>query len=273
LVDLWKAIVMGIVEGLTEFLPISSTGHLIVASALLDYNALGSTFEIFIQLGGVIAILIYYSRDLWTQAQALPRDGQTQRFWLNVLIAFVPAALIGFLLSDWIDAVLFNPTVVAVALIVGGVVFIIVERAPKQPQATTLATELMQITPMQACWVGIAQTVALIPGVSRSGASMIGGMLVGLNREVATQFSFYLAIPTLGAATAYQFLKALRDGQISGDGLTALIVATIVATVTALIAIRWLLRYVASHSLEAFGYYRIIAGAVILLLMWQNVLR
>jgi undecaprenyl-diphosphatase len=269
LIEWLKVIILGIVEGVTEFLPISSTGHLIVAAALLDFqNSLGGTFEIFIQLGAVIAVLLYYSRDLLQQVKALPSDRNTQRFWLGIIIAFIPAAGIGFLLRDWIKAVLFSPAVVAVSLIIGGVVFLLVERRPAPPTATT--DELSQITLRQALLIGIAQSTALIPGVSRSGASIIGGMQVGLSRKAATTFSFYLAIPTLGIATVYELLTSLNE--ISSEQLAALLLGAAVSALIAWLSIGWLLRYVSRNTFVAFGYYRIAAGVVILLLVAANIL-
>jgi undecaprenyl-diphosphatase len=261
--ELWKVIVLGIVEGITEFLPISSTGHLIVASWLLDFQAGGEIFEIFIQLGAVVAVLAYFSRDLLDQVRRVPSDKGVQRLWLSIIIAFIPAAALGFLFNDWIDSVLFNPRVVALSLIVGGVVFLVIERGkPDEKPATT--TELTAVTPKQALWIGLAQILALIPGMSRSGTSIIGGMLAGLNRQVATQFSFYLAIPTLGIATLYSLFKA-RD-TLSDQALTYLVIGAVVAGIVAWLSIAWLLRYISRNNFVAFGYYRIIAGIIILLL-------
>lgn len=263
-ISIWiKVIVLGIVEGLTEFLPISSTGHLIVASRLLNYNAIGGVFEIFIQLGAVIAVIVFYWAQLWSQVGAVRRDAVVQRFWLGIFIAFIPAALIGFLLADVIDALLFNPVVVGIALIVGGIVFLVVERPGMLPPVTT--TEVTRLSLRQALTIGIAQTIALIPGVSRSGASIIGGMLVGLDRPTATQFSFYLSIPTLGVATIYTLVRNLDS--IQPDQLAQLIVGAVVAGVVAWLSIKWLLGFVSRNSFIAFGYYRIIAGVIILLLV------
>lgn len=262
--SIWiKVVVMGIVEGLTEFLPISSTGHLIVASRLLNYNAIGSVFEIFIQLGAVVAVVIFYWTQLWSQVRAVRQDAHIQRFWLGIIIAFIPAAAIGFLFADVIDAVLFNPIVVAIALIVGGVIFLLVERPGVIPPPTT--SEVTRITLRQALAIGIAQTLALIPGVSRSGASIVSGMLVGLDRSTATQFSFYLSIPTLGVATIYTLVRNLDS--IQPDQLAQLIVGAVVAGIVAWLSIKWLLGYVARHNFRMFGYYRIIAGIFILLLV------
>ncbi len=265
----WQAVVLGVVEGLTEFLPISSTGHLLITSRLLGFeDNIGGTFEIFIQLGAVLAVVGYYARDLLLQAQAVTHDAMTRRFWMAIVVACLPAGMLGLVLRDWIKRVLFtSPAVIAWSLIVGGVVFLVVEWLPRRP---VTVRDITRISPIQALGVGIAQVLALIPGVSRSGASIIGGMLGGMDRKTATAFSFYLAIPTLGAATVVDLLGSL--GELSAGDLGRLLVGTLVAMVVAWISIGWLLRYVANHSFVAFGIYRIVAGAVILLLLGVGVL-
>lgn len=262
MLDIIKVIILGIVEGLTEFLPISSTGHLIVASALLDFNALGGTFEIFIQFGAVVAVIVFYRAELWNQFRLIRSDRGVQRVWLGILLAFIPAAVIGFLFSDEIKAVLFKPTVVAIALIVGGVIFLIVERYQKDARPTT--TRMDDMTSRQAILIGLAQTLALIPGVSRSGASIISGLLVGMDRQTATRFSFFLAIPTLGLATLYDLVKNLD--QVTSSDFLNLVLGAIVAGIVAWLSIAWLLRFVERNSFVVFGYYRILAGIIILLL-------
>lgn len=263
MLEIIKVIILGIVEGLTEFLPISSTGHLIVASALLDFkNALGGTFEIFIQLGAVVAVAIFFRAEILKQLSTVTTDKGVQRFWLNLIIAFIPAAALGFLFNDQITAVLFRPIVVAISLIVGGIIFLWVERRPSI-DSRTLSLESM--TPRQAFAVGVSQITALIPGVSRSGATIIGGLLVGVERSVATKFSFYLAIPTLGIASMYSLVKSLDTIQ-RGD-LVNLLVGAVVSGIVAWIAIRWLLQYVARNNFVAFGYYRIFAGLIIIALV------
>lgn len=268
MLEIIKVIILGIVEGLTEFLPISSTGHLIVASALLDFrNALGGTFEIFIQLGAVVAVIIFFRAELVKQVTTVTRDKGVQRLWVNIIIAFIPAAALGFLFSDQIKEVLFRPIVVAASLIIGGIIFLLVERRPNQPvEAVSLET----ITPRQALAIGISQITALIPGVSRSGSTIVGGLLFGVDRAAATKFSFYLAIPTLGIATVYDLVKNLRLIQ-SGDWVN-LIIGAVVSGIVAWVAIRWLLNYVARNNFIAFGYYRILAGLVIIALVIVNVL-
>jgi undecaprenyl-diphosphatase len=263
LIEWVKVVILGIVEGITEFLPISSTGHLIVAAALLNFQgSIGGTFEIFIQLGAVVAVIVFYRSEIFQQVRTVTSDSRVQRFWLGIIVAFVPAAVIGFLLKDWIKEILFSPVVVGITLIVGGIIFLVVER---RPVTTTAVTDAVDIALPQAFMVGIAQTTALIPGVSRSGASIIGGMLGGMNRRAATQFSFYLAIPTLGLATVFDLLTSLD--QISGDQLAMLIVGAIISGIVAWLSIGWLLRYVANNTFTAFGYYRICAGIIILILV------
>jgi undecaprenyl-diphosphatase len=270
--DFVYALILGIVEGLTEFLPISSTGHLLVVSALLQFPtsiadlparlAYRGTFDIFIQFGAIIAIFIYFARDLLKQAQKLPTDRNTQRFWLNIVIAIIPAVIVGLLFRNQIKTYLFNPVVIGLALIVGGIIFLIVESRERPSTTHSLET----VTPLQALWIGIAQLFSLIPGTSRSGASIIGGMLTGLDRQIATTFSFYLAIPALGLATVYDLVSSLREGIIQSSDLPVFLIGMGVSFVMAYASIAWLLWYVATHNFRAFGIYRIIAGAIILVL-------
>ena len=257
-------IVLGVVEGLTEFLPISSTAHLLITADLLHFqNNIGGTFEIFIQLGAILAVVGYYARDLAAQARALPTSATVRRFWIGIAVAFLPAAVVGLALHSWIKRVLFaSPGVIAGSLIVGGLVLIAVERLPKRP---TTVRDVEHVSWRQALGMGVAQVLALIPGVSRSGASIVGGMLGGLDRPTATAFSFYLAIPTLGAATLVDLLGSLHLLTVNDIG--RLLVGTIISMIVAWVSIGWLLRYVASHSFVVFGIYRIVAGAVVLALI------
>lgn len=279
MLDLIKVILLGIVEGVTEFLPISSTGHLIVATALLQPNfseALTGTFEIFIQLGAVLAVIAFYRADLWQQVKAVPTDRRVQHFWLAVIIACIPAGLVGILLREWIKTNLFSPVIVAVALIGGGVVILVIERilGNRQPAAAVLPQDttasLQAVTFTQALVIGLIQAVSLIPGVSRAAASIFGGMLTGLNRETATRFSFFLAIPTLGGATIVELLLSL-DEIHSGD-LVYLLLGAAVSALVAWFAVGFLLRYISRHDFTAFGYYRIGAGVLILLLAATSIL-
>lgn len=268
--DFLKTILLGVVEGITEFLPISSTGHLIVAAAVLDFHtAFGETFEIAIQFGAVVAVILFYRRELLNHLRGLRSDAQIQQFWMQIIIASVPAALIGFLLRHFIKEVLFSPLVVAISLIVGGIVLIWVEKVVEKrgvtvsPAIDKQPPEAAPISTRQAVIVGVAQMFSLIPGVSRSGASIVGGLIAGLERAQATRFSFFLALPVLGGATLFDLLSSLRHIQMSDLGY--LLLGMVVSAVVAWLAIGWLLRYVAHHSLAPFGYYRIAAGALILL--------
>ncbi len=258
-----KAAVMGVVEGLTEFLPISSTGHLILAGALLGFDDdKAKVFDIAIQTGAIVAVILVYWQKLWQTLRTLPTQAQSRRFALNVLVAFVPAVLLGLLLGKAIKAHLFTPTVVAASFIVGGFIILWAEaRHRRLPQAVRVAS-VDEMSLADALKVGLVQCLAMVPGTSRSGATIIGGMLLGLSRRTATDFSFYLAIPTLIGAGAYSLYKdrallSLADLPMFGVGL-------FFAFVSAWLCIRWLLRYVATHSFVPFAWYRIAFGVVVL---------
>lgn len=262
----WKVVVLGVVQGVTEWLPISSTGHLLIAADLLDYHgSIGGTFEIFIQLGTVLSVVAFYFADLLGQGRALlgqsgrEEAAAARRLWLGVVIAALPAGLIGLVFRDYIKGVLFDtPQVIGAALIVGGVIFLAIERFPRR--ATT--SELGRITPLQALGVGIAQIFALIPGMSRSGSTIVGGLLGGLDRRTATAFSFYLSIPILGLATVVDLLGSLD--MIRPDDWGRLLLGAVVAMIVGYVTIGWLLRYIAHNTFVAFGVYRIVAGLLIL---------
>jgi undecaprenyl-diphosphatase len=264
-----QVLILGIVEGLTEFLPISSTAHLLIVGRLIGFQGSeGGSFEIAIQLGAVLAVVGYYARDLAAQARALPRDPLVRQFWFGIAVAFLPAAIVGLALYEVIKAVLFtSPVVIALALIIGGVVFIVVERRPGPPPVTC---DLRKISLRQALGIGLAQTVALVPGVSRSGAAIIGGLLSGLDRRTATAFSFYLAIPTLGGATLVEMTNALRT--LAPTQIGYFVVGALVSAVVSWLSIGWLLRYVGGHSFVPFGVYRIALGLAILGLVAVGVL-
>ena len=269
--ELLKAVILGIVEGVTEFLPISSTGHLIVAAQALSLEAsLRGTFEIFIQVGAVVAVMIFYRQELIAQAKSAFKDRSVSSFWLGVLLAFLPAAVVGFLFSDVIDAVLFNPTVVGLALIAGGLLFLGFERFMTIPPSASAASAegTPHISLRQAFIVGLCQLLALVPGMSRSGMSILGGLMAGLNRQAATRFSFYLAMPTLGMATLYSLMRDL-DKVIAGGAQNLLLLGAgaLVSGVVAWAAIAWLLRYIANHNFVPFAWYRIVVGGLILLLV------
>ncbi len=258
---LLKAALLGIVEGVTEFLPISSTGHLIVVSSWIDYPAASrETFEIFIQLGAILAVVWHYRRELVGLVQRSPSDGIARDLLGKVALAFVPAAAMGFLLHKPIERYLFSPTFVALTLILGGVLLIVLERRTWTFQTASLERAGWA----QAAWIGVAQVLSLLPGVSRAGATIVGAMAVGLDRPAATQFSFYLSIPTLCAASLYSLFKARHD-LVAADAM-GLSVGLVVAFVAALLVVRGFIGFVQQHTFTAFGYYRIAVGVLILLL-------
>ena len=262
-----KAAIMGVVEGLTEFLPISSTGHLILAGALLDFDDdKAKVFDIAIQTGAIFAVILVYWQKIRDTLIALPSPNlsgrQAQKFALNVLIAFVPAVVLGLLFGKAIKANLFTPVVVASTFIMGG--FIILWAEARQKNAATAARiqDVDAMTPMDALKVGLIQCLAMIPGTSRSGATIIGGMLLGLSRKAATDFSFFLAIPTLIGAGVYSLYK--ERALISVADVPMFAVGLVVSFISAWLCIRWLLRYIATHSFVGFAYYRIAFGLVVL---------
>ena len=255
-----KAAVMGVVEGLTEFLPISSTGHLILAGTLLDFHdERAKVFEIAIQTGAIFAVIIVFWQRIRATIVGLPSERVAQRFALNVVIGCVPAVLLGLLLGKAIKAHLFTPTVVALAFIAGAFVILWAERRP--PSAARVQS-LDELTPLDALKVGLAQCFGLIPGTSRSGATIIGGMLFGLSRQVATDFSFFLGIPILIGAGGYSLYK--ERALLSAADIPMFAVGLLFAFLSAWVCIRWLLRYVASHSFVPFAWYRIAFGVLIL---------
>ena len=261
-----KAAIMGIVEGLTEFLPISSTGHLILAGSLLGFTGTkAKVFDIAIQTGAILAVIIVYWQKIRDTVVALPSSRQAQRFTLNVLIAFLPAVVLGLLFGKAIKAHLFTPQVVATTFILGAFVILWAER---RPQNLARVHSVDDMTPLDALKVGLVQCFAMIPGTSRSGATIIGGMLLGLSRKAATDYSFFLAIPTLIGAGAYSLYKerallSMADAPMFAVGL-------VFSFLSAWLCVRWLLRYISSHSFVPFAYYRIVFGLVVLLTAWSG---
>lgn len=257
-----KALIMGIVEGLTEFLPISSTGHLILAGSLLNFTGEKvKVFEIVIQAGAIFAVCWEYRLKLGTVIAGLLSDSKAQKFALNLVIAFLPAAILGALFNSKIKAVLFAPVPVAIAFIIGGLIILWVEKRNKAaPPARIESVDDMSM--LDAFKVGCAQALALVPGTSRSGATIIGGMLFGLSRKAATEFSFFLAIPTLLGATVFSLYK--ERALLSMADLPLFGVCTVAAFVSAFFCVRWLLRYISSHDFSAFAWYRIVFGLVVL---------
>jgi undecaprenyl-diphosphatase len=259
LVILIKALILGVVEGLTEFLPVSSTGHLILVGDLLDFNDdRGKLFEIVIQCGAILAVCWEYRIKLAAVISGLGSKPEAQRFALNLAIAFVPLAVLGLAFGKAIKAQLFQPVPVALAFIVGGFVILWAEKR----EHTVRIREVEDLRWTDALKLGIAQAFALIPGTSRSGATIIGGLLFGLSRKAATEFSFFLAIPTLFAASAYQLYK--ERALLSLDDTGMWIAGFVSAFFSAFLCVRWLLRYIASHDFTPFAWYRIVFGLVVL---------
>jgi undecaprenyl-diphosphatase len=259
---LLKAAVLGLIEGVTEFIPVSSTGHLILASHWLgETGDSAKTFDIFIQLGAILAVVWLYRARLVHTVLAAAREPASRRLLVNLLIAFLPAALVGFLAHDAIKARLFTPTVVALALIVGGLLILLIERLHPAERVT----ELAGIGPPTALGIGLAQVLSLIPGTSRSGATIMGGYALGLSRPAATEFSFFLSIPVMVAATLYDLLKS-RGALVASDA-PAFAVGFVTAFVSALIVVKAFLRFVSQHSFAAFAWYRIVFGVALLLLL------
>ena len=258
-----KALILGVVEGLTEFLPISSTGHLILAGDLLDFNdERGKLFEIVIQSGAILAVVWEYRARILGVLRGLGRERLANRLALNLSIAFLPLALLGLLFKKMIEAHLFRPLPVAAAFIVGALVILWAER---REHAIRVAS-VDDMSPVDALKLGLAQALALIPGTSRSGATIIGGLLFGLSRKAATEFSFFLAIPTLIAATIYQLYKERALLDVSDLGMW--IVGFAAAFVSAFLCVRWLLRFISTHDFTPFAWYRIAFGLVVLA-TWQ----
>ena len=261
--NLFTAAILGVVEGVTEFLPVSSTGHLIVAGSLLDYTGeKAKLFEIVIQAGAILAVCWEYRAKLLAVAAGIFRDRGAQRFVLNLLIAFLPAAVLGLVFGSAIKAKLFAPAPVAAAFIAGAFVILWVERRQYRNPRAARIDRVDDMRWPDALKVGIAQAFALIPGTSRSGATIVGGMLFGLSRTAATEFSFFLAIPTLFAATGYEFVR--NRHLLAGGDLTMIGVGFVTAFVSAFFVVRALLRYVAHHDFVPFAWYRIAFGLVIL---------
>jgi undecaprenyl-diphosphatase len=257
------ALILGVVEGLTEFLPVSSTGHLIIVSDLLGLNdEKGKVFDIVIQLGAILAVCWEYRARFARAFSGLASDPVQQRFAVNLLVAFLPAAIVGLALQKQIKAFLFNPVSVAMALIVGAIVIFAVERWYARHGAPRV-TSVDQMTWKDALKVGLAQCFSLIPGTSRSGATIMGGMLFGLSRQAATEFSFFLAVPIMFAASGYQLVK-YRE-LLTRDDLGMFAVGFVVSFVFALIAVKALIRYVAHHDFKAFAWYRIALGLAVLM--------
>jgi undecaprenyl-diphosphatase len=259
-----KALIMGLVEGFTEFLPISSTGHLILTEHLLGFHGMEEkmkVFEIVIQAGAMLAVIWEFRARIIAVLTGLG-DPKQQRFATNVVIAFIPAAVLGVLFDKAIKRVLFAPVPVALAFIIGGFVILWVEKRAKDQPNSARITSVDDLKPLDALKIGIAQAFALIPGTSRSGATIMGSMIFGLSRQVATEFSFFLAIPTLMGATIYSLYK--ERALLSAADLPLFTIGTVSAFISAFLCVRWLLRYISSHTFTVFAWYRIAFGLLVL---------
>ena len=252
-----EALLLGLLEGLTEFIPVSSTGHILLAGHFLGFRSTGKAFEVLIQLGAILAILSVYSARLWRMLTDLPRDAATRRFVLGVLVAFLPAAVIGALANDFIKTVLFeSPRLICIMLIIGGIVLLVVDRLPLRPRYH----DIMDY-PLSLCLkIGLFQCLAMVPGVSRSGATIVGSLLMGADKRSAAEFSFFLAMPTMAGAFAYDLLKN-RDVLSSAD-LPIIATGFVAAFVMAVIVVRYLLDYVSRHGYALFGWWRLVVGVL-----------
>ena len=257
------AILLGIIEGATEYIPVSSTGHLIVSVDLLGFiGPPGKVFEIVIQVGAVLAVVILYFQKLFGALIDFPSDPGARRFIYSIVIAFLPAAFLGVLLHKTIKAYLFNPTVVAVALIVGGIAILVIERIRPEPRVR----HIEEFSYGLAFGIGVLQCLAMIPGVSRSGATILGALMLGVERRTAAEFSFFLAIPTLTGAAVYD-LWANR-ATLTADGLDVIAIGFVVSLVVAMFVVKWLIGFVGRHGFGVFAWYRIVFGALLLGLLY-----
>ena len=272
ILEILKAVVYGVIEGITEWLPISSTGHMILAEQVLKFqfsDAFMEMFRVVIQLGAILAVVVLYFHKLWPFCAD---NGETTGFarhirwpvmhlWFKIIAACAPAAVLGILLDDWFDAHLYNSVTVAATLILYGVAFILIERRPRPP----VTSKLSRINYKQAMTVGAWQVLSLVPGTSRSGATILGGMMCGMSRPCASQFTFFLAIPVMAGASALKLFKFFLEGNaLTGNEVIVLLVGCVVAFLVSMLAIRFLMDYVKRHTFTVFGWYRIALGAVVL---------
>ena len=270
MIEILKAILFGIVEGITEWLPISSTGHMILLDEFVQLNVTDEfykLFEVVIQLGAILAVVVLYFKSIWPlkkEKGKIKWDKDILNLWGKILVACIPAAVVGLLFDDWIDEHFYNSIVVSLALIIYGIIFIVIEMKNIGSRKTK---EVSKITYKQAVQIGGFQLLALIPGTSRSGSTIIGGLLIGLERSVAAQFTFFLAIPVMAGASLLKLLKYIVKVGLSFSGLEIgiLVVSTITAFVVSLLVIKFLINYIRKHDFKVFGYYRIVLGILVLL--------
>jgi undecaprenyl-diphosphatase len=258
--DIVKAAFLGVVEGLTEFIPVSSTAHLLLSSYLIDFNSIqNNLFEIVIQFGAILAIVVVYRRKLFGVLLNFKEKSQ-QNFILNIILAFLPAAIIGAIFHSLIKELFFTNFVIALALIIGGIIIIMIEKKNKD---NVQSEEIENIKPLKAFYIGCFQCIAMIPGVSRSGATIIGGILLGLNRKTATEFSFFLAIPTIAAASFYDLFK--NYSSLTVENIELIVVGLLTSFFSAMLVIKWFISFVSKNNFIGFGIYRILLGIIILL--------
>jgi undecaprenyl-diphosphatase len=260
ILEIIKAIILGVVEGITEFLPISSTGHLILVNQFISFDEdFTILFDIVIQLGAILAVLVYFIKKLWPFTNDKIKDKETLNIWYKTIVGILPAILLGALFASFIKEKLFNPWVVAISLLVGGIVILFIENKNKTAKIVSIG----DLSYKTAFFIGLIQCLSMIPGVSRSAGTIIGGMALGASRVVATEFSFFLAIPTMFAASAYSLLK--YKGALNFSQLFILLVGFIVSFLVALAIVKFLINFVKKHDFKIFGYYRIILGVMIIL--------
>lgn len=254
-----QALILGVIEGLTEFIPVSSTGHLLLAGHFMGFDAEGKTFEVVIQLGAVLAIMALYARRLVAVTVALPHDPGARRFVAAVLLAFLPAVVVGVLAHDIIKTVFFeSPRLIAVMLILGGLVLLGIERVTPVP----VYHDAAEVPLGRALVIGCCQVLAMVPGVSRSGATIVGGLMLGLSRKTAAEFSFFLSMPTMLGAATYDLYK--NRAILDASALWEIIIGFVAATITGFLVVRWVLGYLPRHGFALFGWWRIIVGVVVL---------
>ncbi len=267
---LLKAVVIGIVEGITEFLPISSTGHMILVDSFLKLSenaAFTTAFEVIIQLGAICSVVVFFWNQLWPFAGTKEKQRETWTLWMKVLVGIIPAAVIGFLLNDFIEEKLFNPMVVATTLLVYGIALIVLERFNKEKKGFKFES-VSSIPYAVAILIGLFQCLAMVPGTSRSAATIIGAMLLGLSRGAAAEFSFFLAIPTMAGATLITILK--NGTAFSVNEWIVIAVGFVVSFLVAYAVIKFFMSFIRKHDFSAFGYYRIVLGILVLLLLWNR---
>lgn len=277
MIDILKSILFGIVEGITEWLPVSSTGHMIILESLLDVKetygtAFWNFFLVAIQLGAIIAVIICFFNKLWPFGKSKPQEVkiETWKTWLKVIIACLPAAIIGIFFDDWLDEHLYNSITVSVTLIVYGILFIVIEIFNKR--RSFKINDMKELSYRTALIIGLIQLLSLIPGTSRSGVTILGAMLIGCNRTVSAEFSFFLSIPVMLGASLLKGVKFFMDNSITGNQVIFLVVGMLVAFVVSMLVIKFLMKYIKKHDFKVFGVYRIILGIILIILFATGVI-